>query len=121
MHARIFFLLSKSCEKLETFSTIAKMTVEGDSGGDPEDLDGNGAQRQSDAGDLSHDGDRLLRVAGEGHVAASDNNDTGNSGAAGQSLRIAGAGHVVATDNTVIGNSGVAGRSSKEAFVLNSA
>ena len=120
------------------------MTVEGDSGGDPKDLDGNGGQRRSDAGDLSHDGDRLLRVAGEGHVvasdgdplrggdwllrvageghvAASDNNDTGNSGAAGQSLRIAGAGHVVATDNTVIGNSGIAGRSSKEAFVLNSA
>jgi len=48
------------------------MTIEGDSGGDPEDLDGNGGQRRSDAGHLSHDGDQLLRVAGEGHIVATD-------------------------------------------------
>jgi len=48
------------------------MTVEGDSRGDTEDLDGNGGQRRSDAGDLSHDGESLLRVAGEGHVVATD-------------------------------------------------
>ena len=48
------------------------MTIEGDSGGDPEDLDGNGGQQRSDAGDLSHDGDRLLRVVGEGDVVVTD-------------------------------------------------
>ena len=70
-------------------------TVEGDSGGDPKDLDGNGGQRRSDAGDLSHDGDRLLRVAGEGHVVASDGDPLRGGD---WLLRVAGEGHVVATD-----------------------
>ena len=79
------------------------MTVEGDSGGDPKDLDGNGGQRRSDAGDLSHDGDRLLRVAGEGRVVASDGDPLRDGD---WLLRVAREGHVVVSDNNDTRNSG---------------
>lgn len=78
------------------------MTVEGDSGGDPEDLEGNGGQWQSDTSNLSHDGDQPLHVAREGHVVATDGDPLCDGD---WLLRAAGEGHVVASDNNDTRNS----------------